>query len=136
MTLEAPSGNTTTGTVAEKINAVIILTTEPLNKDFFLSVFALWRILTYDLSIRAENGRVLPDWGAGGHETHSLLGRLGFDLRKDDVSTGEIFGLASALSCGRHRQRQNRLEDTCCFSPSASQPETDGVSVCEAPLCV
>lgn len=65
----------------------------------FLCLFALWHILTYDLSIRAENRGVLPDWGAGGHQTHSLPGCLGFDLRYDDVSTGKIFGLASALSC-------------------------------------
>lgn len=55
--------------------------------------------LTYDLPIRAEYGCVLSDGGAGGHQTDPLPGRLGFDLRYDDVSAGEILVLTPALSC-------------------------------------
>lgn len=54
---------------------------------------------TYDLPVRAEYGRVLSDGGAGGHQTDPLPGRLGFDLRYDDVSAGEILVLTPTLSC-------------------------------------
>lgn len=55
--------------------------------------------LTYDLSIRAEYGRVRSDRGAGGHQADSLPRCLGFDLRYDDVSTGKVLGLTPTLSC-------------------------------------
>lgn len=41
---------------------------------------------------------MLSDWGSGGHQTDSLSGRLGFDLRYDDFSAGKIFGLSSSFS--------------------------------------
>lgn len=65
--------------------------------------------LTYDLSIRAEYGCVLPDRGAGWYQTNSLPGRLGFDLRYDDISSGEILGLTPALSLVSNINRVNRL---------------------------
>lgn len=42
---------------------------------------------------------MLPDGGASRHQTDSLPGRLGLDLRDDDVSAGEILGLTPALPC-------------------------------------
>lgn len=42
---------------------------------------------------------MLSDGGAGGHQTDSLPGCLGFDLRYDDISAGEILGLTPTLSC-------------------------------------
>lgn len=66
--------------------------------------------LTYDLSIRAEYGRVRSDGGASRHQADSLPGRLGFDLRYDDVSSGEILSLTSALSfVSNINSRVNRL---------------------------
>ena len=55
-------------------------------------------LLTYNLSIKAENGRVLSDRGASGHQTDSLPGRLGFDLGYDDVRAREILQLTPTLS--------------------------------------
>lgn len=55
--------------------------------------------LTYDLSVRAEYGCVLSDRGARRHQTDSLSGCLGFDLRHNDVGSREILGLTSTLSC-------------------------------------
>lgn len=63
-------------------------------------------LLTYDLSIRSQYGCVLPDWRPGRHQADSFPGRLGFDLRYDDVSTGEILGLTSTLSYEREERSE------------------------------
>lgn len=47
---------------------------------------------------------MLSDGGASGHQTDSLPGCLGFDLRYDDVSTREIPVLTSTLSCVRENR--------------------------------
>lgn len=57
------------------------------------------RSLTYDLSIRAQDGGVLSHWGTGGHQSNSFPDCLGFDLRHNDVSAREILRLTPALPC-------------------------------------
>ena len=75
--------------------------------------------LTYNLSIRAKDGCVLSDRRAGGNQTDSLPGCLGFDLRYDDISAREIFGLTPALSCEREAKTmeptvyQTELKSRC-----------------------